>query len=80
MPEFTPTEKRILQALADDRGHSKQELDRCLGDELAGYNTLSVHITNIRRKLLPIGQTIYCTRLNGHGVEYLHVRLMAGSK
>ncbi len=73
---FTPTEQRILALLADGNAHSKIELDRCLNDDMAGANTLNTHLTNIRRKLSPIGQTVYCNRQNGC-VLYSHVRLVA---
>lgn len=76
MPAFTPTEQRILVVLADGCAHSKAELDRCLNDDMAGSNTLSVHLTHIRHKLDAVGQTILCNRRNGL-VTYSHVRLIA---
>lgn len=58
MPEFTPTEKRILNVLADGKPHEVEELRACLDDELAGETALMFHIFRIRKKLKPYGQYI----------------------
>lgn len=73
---FTPTEQRILTLLSDGLAHSKVELDRCVNDELAGSNTLSVHLARLRYKLDEVGQTILCNRRNGC-VLYSHVRFIS---
>ena len=74
--KFTPTEQRILAILADGMAHTRQELHGCLYDELGGPGNLRVHICNIRKKLLRVGQTILCELYRG-SPHYRHVRLLA---
>lgn len=76
MPQFTPTEQRILSVLADGEPHSREELYQCIDDELANRKrVLAVHICNIRLKLKPYGQTIVC-QIGGIPVSYRHVVLL----
>lgn len=76
MPEFTPTQLRILQVLADGMRHHKTELHACLDDELARVDTVLFHIANIRKILRTIGQDIVCESL-GRKCVYRQVRLLS---
>lgn len=55
---YTPTQKRILAVLSDGLPHTRDELMRCLNDDMAEEGTLKAHIQMIRNKLRPIGQNI----------------------
>lgn len=57
---FTATEQRILDILNDGEGHTRDELMKCLEDELARPGALHDHLKRMRRKLLRINQTICC--------------------
>lgn len=76
---FTQTEQRILEILSDGMPHHGTELlGRVLGEH-GSLPTIQVHISNIRKKLLPIGQTILseCNPRNAAGTyAYRHVRLL----
>jgi DNA-binding response OmpR family regulator len=69
---YTPTEQRMLDLLSDGFVHTKEELKRCLWDELARIETVQVHISNLRKKLRPQGRDIICN----HQFDYQQVRLM----
>ncbi len=58
MNGFTPTEGKIMAILGDGLLHSREELHACLPDELGKRDNLKVHLSNIRKKLNPIGQDI----------------------
>jgi DNA-binding response OmpR family regulator len=75
MPTYTETQKRILQVLSDGLRHKRQELVDCLDDPLANPNTISVHLTYLRRKLNPIGEDVICVK-SAKGYHYQHVRLL----
>lgn len=79
MVDFSPTELRIVNALADGEPHSREELLACLDDELAGKGALAVHMCNIRRKLKPYGQTIVC-QIGAIPISYRHVILLRRGK
>lgn len=70
--DYTPTQKRILEALADGMPHSYAELLKCLNDDLGTLPLLVVHITNLRKKL-PKGEEIIC-QLAGYSRGYRHIR------
>jgi hypothetical protein len=71
---YTPTQKRMLQLLADGRSHTRAELKACLADELGGWNNVQVHISRIRKQLRPKGQDILCVVAN-QKISYRQVRL-----
>jgi DNA-binding response OmpR family regulator len=74
MPDFTPTEQKILNTLADGRPHSIDELMQCLWDELSARSAIFKHIHSIRRKLEPHGQYIRCLEPTPfHPLSYMHV-------
>ena len=58
MPDWTPTQARMLKVLSDGMPHRYEELRACLDDELA--RNVKTHIGHIRKKLRPIGQDIVC--------------------
>lgn len=73
MPQFTPTEQRIVDMLSDGLPHSREELVGTI-DELATRKNLQVHITRIRNKLRPIGEDVVCEAVS---LRYRHVRLIS---
>lgn len=75
--KFTPTEERILHVLADGLPHTKAELLAVLEDDQASPRGMTVHITRIRKKLLPRGEHIVNEYSYGRWL-YRHVRLLAG--
>lgn len=74
---FTPTETRILSALADGMPHPKAELKGCVDEQLAlvDDSALRAHLARIRKKLRPKGQDIICELLN-RSIHWRHVRLL----
>lgn len=58
--KFTPTEQRILDLLEDGLPHSRKDVIACLNDEMATRLNLNPHLTHLRNKLRPLGQTIIC--------------------
>lgn len=56
--EFTPTQQAILGVLSDGKAHSKQELHRCLPDELASMSALRTHLCRMRPALWQRGQDV----------------------
>lgn len=79
MPEFTPTQQLVIDALSDGKPHLKQELRDVLGCEEDDYNKLRVTISNLRIRLRPIGQDIVC-RVQYRRIYYQHVRLLNSSE
>lgn len=57
---FTRTESKILRVLSDGLQHTKQELEECMDDKLAGRTAMNVHLHRIRKKLKPLDQLIVC--------------------
>ena len=73
--EFTKTQKRILEVLADGGRHLKAELKNSLPDKEASPKTVAVHICYLRKKLRPIGQDIVCEYYRRR-IHYRQVRLL----
>lgn len=75
---MTPTQRRIYRVLEDGLPHTRQELMKCLTDELASAQNLTQHIYIINRdKKLPTGLKI----MNSYArrrVTYRLVRLISG--
>ncbi len=71
---LTPTEFRILAALARDAGRvlsRAQLLDRTLGESYDGYDrTIDAHVKNLRRKLAAAGAGENCGIATVRGVGY----------
>ena len=75
--EFSPVEQRILKVLADGLSHTKAELMECLyDDEHADGNTIHVHLTGLRKKLLKKSHTIICDRQGSDHPTWRHVVLV----
>lgn len=75
MPEFTNMEQNIINALKDGLPHKKKELQQYLRVKDGNPSALVMQISNIRRKIRPLGQDIIC-ELIGYSINYRHVRLL----
>jgi len=49
---FTPTQERLVRAIADGKGHRRDELLKCLDDPLATMQNLYQQMSRLRIKLL----------------------------
>lgn len=58
--EFTPTQQAILDVLADNKLHRRQELLDCLDDPIKHRNSLKPVLYRLRKKLKPLGRRIDC--------------------
>jgi DNA-binding CsgD family transcriptional regulator len=76
--DFTPTQQAMLRILADGNPHTKQELHKCLNDELQSLTSVKVHVSNIRKVLRLTGQDIACEMVN-RATYYRQVRLVGSS-
>jgi DNA-binding CsgD family transcriptional regulator len=76
---YTPVERRILGLLSDSLPHSREELGRCLSDDLSNDVPRAVrwHVFNLRRKLRDRGEYIVLELVGGRRMCYRHVRLLA---
>lgn len=72
--DWTKTEECIWSVLADGLPHTRDELRRCLPDDLGANVNLQVHISNIRRKL-PAHELIVC-EVGNHPIRYRRVRMI----
>lgn len=73
--ELTTIQSRMLEILADGMPHTRQELHGCLNDELGALANIKPHIHLIRKKLIPIGETLICEIVHRR-ICYRHVRLL----
>lgn len=76
--EFTPTERLIVDVLADGHKHAIEEIQAAIDGEFTSVSTVRYHIVNIRRKL-PEGEDIISTRLTNRKPAYIWVRLLASA-
>lgn len=80
---FSPTEKRILQVLADGKPHAVKLMLPLLDDELSDKGHLSDHMLRIRRKIEGLGHDIVCVfrkrRMHYRYILTLEYLAMAGS-
>lgn len=74
-PAFTPVEARMIGVLSDGRPHRREQLHRCLVDELGEVRNIRAHITRIRSKIRPHGEDVQCVRFRRR-VCYQLVRLL----
>lgn len=74
-PRYTPTQRRMLDVLADGLPHNRQELHACLDDELTAPEAIKFHISTMRVTLRRAGQDIVCELYKGT-IHYRHVRLL----
>jgi hypothetical protein len=58
--QFTETQQRIADLLADGQRHSFDEVKETIPDPLTSDITVRVHVFNIRKILEPQGQSIIC--------------------
>jgi DNA-binding response OmpR family regulator len=79
MPDYTPTQQRMLAILADGMPHTREELHTCINDDLADMHVVNVHISLLRRKLRPIGQDIVKEIGFQFKHYFRHIRLLASS-
>lgn len=73
---WTPTQNRLLTALADGLPHSRTELLACLQDTEATLGNLQWHLAQLRYKLRQEGQEIVC-EYHRRSLTYRHVRLLS---
>ena len=71
---FTPTEQRIMDLLDDGLPHRREELHRCLSDELAALSAIQPHLSRLRRRLNPKGIDILCI-LKDRTLHYQKIRV-----
>jgi len=75
---FTKIETRIMSLLSDGMPHRRDEVLDCLGDKLAELSALHAHMTRIRKKINPKGESILCV-ISGHRYCYQLVKLVSSS-
>jgi len=74
----TPTQGTMLRVLSDGFPHTREELHRCLPDELGPLSNIRAHLTSIRKRIRPLGQDVICELVNRR-ICYRHVRLLASA-
>jgi len=57
MPTFTDTESRLWEILKDGEPHTLDELKKAV-DEYCSTNNLRTHLSNMRKRLEPIGLNV----------------------
>ncbi len=72
---YTPTETRILDLLRDGLPHRRDEVFKCLDDDLADISAIYPHMTRLPKKLQPKGQDILAVT-TGRITFYQHIRLL----
>jgi len=75
---FTPTQQRIMDLLSDGKPHCKDELQKCLSDELAGDTAVGFHLTAIRKVLSKRNEGVLCVLVN-RKIAYRYVALRGAS-
>jgi len=63
----------MLQLLRDGRLHTKADLHACLPDDMGRLINIRPHLSSIRRKLRPNGETIAVVIIDGF-TYYQHVK------
>ena len=71
MVKFTKAEQKILQILGDGLRHHKTDI----AQELNGEDSVAVHISNIRKRIRPLGHDIVC-EYHQRKLYYRYVRLI----
>ena len=71
---YTPTQRKILDVLADGQHHTREEVHACLPDELGALSNIQRHICAIRKPLNSRGYDIICE--NRGGMRYRLVRIL----
>jgi DNA-binding SARP family transcriptional activator len=70
--DFTPTQRRILEVLADGMPHRRESLHACLPDDMGALANLRFHLSQLRKVLRPLGQDIIC-QLYKNRLHYRHI-------
>lgn len=73
--EYTPTEQRILNLLADGLPHTRIEVFQCLWDDMGNLSNIRFHLSRLRGKLHRLGETIVC-EIRNRRICYRHIRLL----
>ena len=73
--DYTVTEQAMLDVLSDGKEHSKEEIRRCLPDDLS--DNIKSHLYNLRRKIRSGGRDIVClSKGRQRPVRYQLVKLL----
>lgn len=72
---YTPVEARMMKIFDDCKPHTREELHKCLNDELGGLCNIRPFILSLRKKLKPVGETIACEVPEGRRIYYRKVKL-----
>lgn len=65
---LTPTQKRLMEVLGDEKPHTREELFGQIDDELSDESNLRTHISFLRDKLRQQGKTVHS--INSEGKRY----------
>lgn len=63
--EFSPVQTKMMKILRDGQPHAKEELHKCLWDELSGPNAVNMQISYMRKKLLNCNHAILNQQIDG---------------
>ena len=72
----TPTQKRMLDLLADGKAHTRAELRKLLNDELASLGAIRRPLCEARKVVRAAGCEIICEITQGGTICYRQVRLL----
>lgn len=73
---LTVTQKKILKVLSDGLPHTKQELHRCLPDEMSGVSALWKHVCLARKHVRLKGKDILSVFVN-RSIRYRLVKIIS---
>jgi hypothetical protein len=77
-PTLSPIQRKMLGVFSDGMRHSKDELYRCLNDDLAKDTAVNCHISKMRKVLRVMGEEIVCEVFERQ-FWYRHVLLLPGT-
>jgi hypothetical protein len=80
MVELTPTQRRMLDVLADGEPHRKVELHACLDKPTGPLRNIATHLMMLRRELRRHGEDILTVREPGQETTYRYVRVLTPSR
>lgn len=72
---LSPTQRKMLEVLADGLPHSREDLHACLWDRDGALSNIRAHISALRKHLREHGENIVC-ELHKRTIHYRHVRLL----
>lgn len=75
MDELTPTQRRMVELLADGKPHERRELHALLPFDEGAMTNVKAHLTAIRKKIRPRGEEIVCEVVNNR-LCYRHIVLL----